>query len=255
MVYSSTLATAQQALVNAYLDAKWLNQGTAGGTNFLPSATAVNLTGASASLNLGYVNQTIGELNGVAGSTVVFGPNANTTLTTGGDNNSTTFAGTISGNGGLTKVGAGTFTLSGNNTYTGPTAVSGGTLQLGDGVANNGSVPGNVSLANSTALVFANPASQTYSGVVSGSGALIKTSPGTLVLAGTNTQSGGLTVAGGAVTINTAQSYGGTTTISAEPSPSASRFFLACNHRPVVSPRRFQQRLADCHQRHAHQRW
>ncbi len=36
----------------------------------------------------------------------------------------------ISGTGGLTKQGAGIFTLSGTNTYTGDTTVSAGTLEL-----------------------------------------------------------------------------------------------------------------------------
>jgi autotransporter-associated beta strand protein len=40
------------------------------------------------------------------------------------------YAGVISGGGGLTKVGSGTMTLGGSNTYTGSTIVSGGTLKL-----------------------------------------------------------------------------------------------------------------------------
>ncbi|HOX01975.1 MAG TPA: autotransporter-associated beta strand repeat-containing protein [Candidatus Paceibacterota bacterium] len=56
----------------------------------------------------------------------------------GHDNTSTTFAGTIHGGsmGRLTKHGSGVFTLSGNNPYTGPTVVQGGTLLV------NGSQPG-----------------------------------------------------------------------------------------------------------------
>ena len=34
---------------------------------------------------------------------------------------------------GLTKVGTGTFTLTGANTYTGGTTISAGTLQIGNG--------------------------------------------------------------------------------------------------------------------------
>ena len=50
------------------------------------------------------------------------------TLTTGGDNTSTAFAGVISGNSGaLIKAGNGTLTLSGANTFTGATTVSAGT--------------------------------------------------------------------------------------------------------------------------------
>ena len=58
------------------------------------------------------------------------------TLTTGGNNTSTTFSGVIQdgvGVTGLTKVGTGTFTLTGANTYTGGTTISAGTLQIGNG--------------------------------------------------------------------------------------------------------------------------
>ena len=215
VTYSSTLTTAQAAAVNAYLDAKWLNIGTIGGSNFLPTSTVLNLSGAGATVNLGYGSQTVAELSGVAGSSVVFGINANTTLTTGGDNNSTTFAGTISGDGGLTKTGAGMFTLTGSNTYTGPTSVSGGTLSVGNGGSGESLPSTNVTLSNAATLMFNHSDALAYNGTVSGSGSVLKTGPGTLALGGNNAQTGGLTVNGGVVTVNTAQSYGGTTTISA----------------------------------------
>jgi autotransporter-associated beta strand protein len=51
------------------------------------------------------------------------------TLTVGSNNMSTTFSGVMQGGGGsLTKIGAGTLTLSGANTYTGATTVNAGTL-------------------------------------------------------------------------------------------------------------------------------
>ena len=73
VAYSGTLTTAQQAAVNAYLGASW-GVSTPGGTNFLPTATSVNLSGSGASLNLGNVTQTIADLSGVAGSSVVSPP-------------------------------------------------------------------------------------------------------------------------------------------------------------------------------------
>ena len=49
-----------------------------------------------------------------------------------------TFAGTMKGSGGLTKQGAGTFTLASAQTYGGPTVVSGGVLQVPAGLSGFG---------------------------------------------------------------------------------------------------------------------
>ena len=78
-------------------------------------------------------------------------------------------SGSVSCEGNVGLEGTGTLTLTGAF-YTGGTTISGGTLQLGDGVANNGSVVGNI--VNNAALAFADPSSQSYSGAISGSGNL-----------------------------------------------------------------------------------
>ncbi len=70
---------------------------------------------------------TIGSLAGVEGSSVILGENH---LTTGRNDTDTSFAGVISGTGGLTKEGLGTFSLDGVNTYTGATTVTGGRLDV-----------------------------------------------------------------------------------------------------------------------------
>jgi fibronectin-binding autotransporter adhesin len=76
-------------------------------------------------------NGTIGALAG-AGSVVLGG---GIMLNVGGGS-STTFAGSISGAGGLSKSGAGMLTLSSAPTYTGNTLITSGTLALGGGIAS-----------------------------------------------------------------------------------------------------------------------
>ena len=49
--------------------------------------------------------------------------------------NNTTFGGDISGFGQLQQIGGGTLTLTGVNSYSGPTTVSAGTLQAGSATA------------------------------------------------------------------------------------------------------------------------
>jgi autotransporter-associated beta strand protein len=75
-------------------------------------------------------NSNIGGLTGSRGI-----DNGGNTLTIGGNNQSTTYSGGISGAGGLTKNGAGTLTLTGSSSFTGDTTVSAGTLVLGSGNA------------------------------------------------------------------------------------------------------------------------
>jgi fibronectin-binding autotransporter adhesin len=102
----------------------------AGTSGAFGNGSAVSLANVSGStLALANFNTQIGSLagGGTTGGTVTLGA---AMLTTGQDATSTNFAGVISGTGGLTKIGTGTQTLSGMNTYTGATAVGGGTLAL-----------------------------------------------------------------------------------------------------------------------------
>ncbi len=99
-------------------------------------------------------------------------------------------SGAITGAGGLTKSGAGTLTLTGANSYTGGTIVSGGALQ-----GNTTSLQGNI--VNNATVVFNQAAAGTYAGTMSGSGALVKNSGGTLTLTGTHTYSGATAVNAG----------------------------------------------------------
>jgi fibronectin-binding autotransporter adhesin len=165
-------------------------------TNSL-SASPVTISNGS-TLDMTGGMQTIAALSSTdgLGSKVLLG---NGLLTVGYSAN-TTFDGVISGSGGsLVKQGAGSLTFTGSNTYTGLTTVSGGSLQLGDGVATNGSVAGNIALANNSAIVFANPSTQLYQGVISGTGSFIKNGAGTLQLTANHTYSGPTIINAGTV--------------------------------------------------------
>ena len=76
-------------------------------------------------------------------------------LDVGNNNASTTYSGALSGAGGLAKIGSGTLTLTGTNTYTGGTTVKDGLLLLGFNAA--GAPASNIinHSANDSALVLA----------------------------------------------------------------------------------------------------
>ncbi|MBR8302418.1 autotransporter outer membrane beta-barrel domain-containing protein [Burkholderia dolosa] len=112
-----------------------------------------------------------------------------------------TFGGAISGSGALTQLGTGTTVLGGNNTYTGGTTISAGTLQLGNG-GTSGGIVGNV--LNNGKLAFARADTVTYGGTISGSGAVTQSGTGTTILTGNNSYAGGTTVAAGALAIGDA---------------------------------------------------
>lgn len=137
---------------------------------------------ASAILDLAGSNETIGSLvgGGSAGGTVQLGSGI---LTVGADNTDSTFAGVIAGSGQLNVVGDGVFTLTGANTYTGGTTVSSGTLE-----GSTSSIQGDI--VNNATLVFRQSGGGAYSGVVTGSGDLLKEGSGAVTLSGSIDLSG-----------------------------------------------------------------
>jgi outer membrane autotransporter protein len=142
---------------------------------------------------------TIASLNG-AGN-VVLGANS---LTIGGDNSDSAISGAISGSGGLVKAGSGSLTLTGSNTFTGLTTISGGTLQLGNG-GSTGAFAGDV--VDNATLVFDLSGFVTIPGAISGTGSLVQSGTGTVILVSTNTYTGGTTISSGTLQIGN----GGTT--------------------------------------------
>ena len=111
------------------------------------------------------------------------------------------FAGTVSGIGSLAQIGTGTTVLTGTNTYTGGTTITQGTLQLGAG-GTSGSIVGNV--ANNGMLAFNRADIVTFSGTVSGAGALNQIGSGTTVLTANNAYTGGTAVMAGTLAVGNA---------------------------------------------------
>ncbi|WP_083649357.1 autotransporter-associated beta strand repeat-containing protein [Salaquimonas pukyongi] len=169
----------------------------------------------------------IGSLASVAGTTVDI---ANSSTLTVNQGTNGTIAGVVQGGGGLTKAGAANLILTGNNTYAGLTTINSGTLELrGNGAISDGTIgddgsegsilvnaggtlqvaqsetiaslsgAGNVVLSGT--LTTGDAGDDEISGVISGTGLLIKQGAGNLTLSGNNTNSGDITVDGGTLTL------------------------------------------------------
>ncbi|MBZ9846364.1 autotransporter-associated beta strand repeat-containing protein, partial [Mesorhizobium sp. CA5] len=190
---SSGAATWVLTGANTRTGAITVNGGTlrAGSASAFGTVTNVTVNGGILDLNGNNLAPT--SLNGTGGAVAMGSGNLTLNLGTGVTN---TYGGSITGTGGsLTKLGAGTLTLTGASTYTGATTIGGGTL----------------------ALDFS-PAGGPTSGIISGSSPLVMNG-GTLTVKGaageTNLQSfGGLTITTGNNTVSATSGAGGSTTVS-----------------------------------------
>ena len=219
------------------------------------SFTAFNLGGSGGNAALINANPTafitIAELDtagttvgSIAGNGTIYLGSKN--LTVGGNQQSTVFSGSNCGResaparqilqtgagpftgGSLTKVGNGTLTLTGLNTYTGgtnlnggilavnsdsnlgtgPLSFNGGTLQaLATGGGITSSKPITLGAGGGTFLADAGTAS-TLSGIISGAGTWTKSGPGLLALSAANTYTGGTIISGGTLLTQNASALG-----------------------------------------------
>jgi autotransporter-associated beta strand protein len=140
----------------------------------------------------------------------------------------------------LAKSGAGTWILANNNTYSGGTSITGGTLQMNSntalgttgtvtvgaagtigfgtslgGAASIGNLAGagNIVLQDTgsnavTLTVNSSTGTTTYSGVMSGSGGLTEAGPGALILSGSDSFSGATSVTGGTINYQNGTAFG-----------------------------------------------
>lgn len=124
----------------------------------------------------------------------------------------------------LNKKGVGKWILTGANSYTGATSVVAGTLQIGNGVAGSLNSSSAVSVAagaflavnQATGSSFANTVANngtingaegsgitnTFSGIISGTGAFNQTGAGVSILSNANTYTGATTVSAGELDVN-----------------------------------------------------
>jgi fibronectin-binding autotransporter adhesin len=178
-------------------------------TTALGSAVAANTGGltkvGSGTLELSAANTYAGPTNvsagtlqlGTGGSTGTISATSSVSLASGA-----TLAGDlsvnyavpapISGAGGVTQLGSGELQLSGSNTYTGPTNISGGNLAIGSGGATGTlSNTSSISVAAGRALVAYTTGNITVAAPISGAGGVAQQAAGTTTLSGSNSYSGG----------------------------------------------------------------
>lgn len=167
-----------------------LNAGDVVTVNSGTYAEAANLTVAGVTLKFQESDSTVGSLAAATGTLVVLD---GITLTAGGNGTSTAVAADVSGSGGLIKIGAGTLTLNGTNTFIGLTQVNEGTLLAGSATALGDAGVGTLVASGATlkfsgAFTSAEPLTISGSGVLDG-GAIRRDGTGTTTL------SGGITLA------------------------------------------------------------
>jgi autotransporter-associated beta strand protein len=199
---------------DTFLDAGTLRQAAAGA---IPGSTCVQVA-AGAVLDLGGFATSLGCVSGSGNISVASG-----SLTVGADNSDTTFNGVISGAGGLTKLGSGTFMLDAVNTYAGATSVlagilaqgidnatppspcfvaAGATFDLNGFNAALGSLSGGGTVSAPPQLVRTLTAgldntSTTFSGAIQGGLNLTKLGSGTFTLGGVGTYTGATSILAG----------------------------------------------------------
>ncbi|GCE84602.1 autotransporter domain-containing protein [Komagataeibacter diospyri] len=175
----------------AYTGATTINAGALAlsGDGSIATSGAVTINGGTFDIS-GTTNGTsITSLSGNTGGAVSLGEGTLTLTDAAGS-----FAGTISGTGGVTLVD-GHEMLTGNNTYAGGTTIEAGTLTGTTGSFGTGAIVDNGTLELSQST------DGTLTNAVSGTGALLVDGTGNMTLSGVNSYTGGTTLAAGVLTV------------------------------------------------------
>jgi outer membrane autotransporter protein len=182
---------------NSYSGGTFVNGGT------LSIASDTNLGAATGAVTLD---------GGTLENTAAFRSARGVTLGAGGGEFKTdadlTLTNVVGGAGSLLKTGAGTLTLTANDTYTGGTEISAGTLQLGNG-GTTGSISG--AIDNDAALVLDRSDVWTLTGPIGGTGSVTQAGIGTVVLTGENNYAGGTTISSGTLQLGNGGTSGSIT--------------------------------------------
>jgi fibronectin-binding autotransporter adhesin len=170
------------------------------GNLFKFGAGTLTLTGANAFTGSTNINSgTLQVGNGGTTGTLGVSDVSNNAALVFNRSNDLTVANTIFGSGTVTKLGAGTLTLTATNSYAGVTTISAGVLQIGDG--GTAGTLGSNGVTNNGTLTFNRSDDVSVGNIISGSGGLTQAGGGTLTLTATNTYSGVTTISSGVLQV------------------------------------------------------
>ncbi len=102
----------------------------------------------------------------------------------------------------LYKTTAGTVILTGANTYSGATQISGGTLQVGDGGMTGQLGTANVTMSNGSTLAFDRSNAYAVNNAITGSGGVTQMGSGTTTLTNSNSYTGVTAITGGTLKLS-----------------------------------------------------